>query len=402
MATLGVQAVEILAQILVSIIIARRLGPSALGEFVFAMGAAGMLSVLMQFGTGDVAIKFLVDAPAKSAAIIAASQRFVWRGTAVAILIALGIAVVIQLGAREMLHLALAVAILVTHARAAVLNNVILARGWSHLDLVGVTAARVGLVLVVGWGLRNGTVLAILGVQLGSAAMVLLTRRWLVFRRHGVARPRWDASLGRVIWSRGAHVGLGSVFGSISARSDVLLLKGLTDSHQVGLHGAAARVLKAVIALAAGVAAAVFPQVARSSGRPSRRFVWLWIPALGVMAISGVLALAAPIVIERVFGERLLDATAIARVLLVAGCLQVLIIFVAKAAIMQGWERRLPRIQALGAVANVSMNVVLIPRMGALGAAWATLLGDAIVAAALVNATVQFRRRPLCRVPGQT
>ncbi len=55
-ATVWVQLMTVGAQLGVDIMVARMLGPALTGEVVFALATAGLLSVVMLFGTGEVAV----------------------------------------------------------------------------------------------------------------------------------------------------------------------------------------------------------------------------------------------------------------------------------------------------------------------------------------------------------
>ena len=60
------------------------------------------------------------------------------------------------------------------------------------------------------------------------------------------------------------------------------------------------------------------------------------------------------------------------------------------AAISTNLDRRLVGVTVVGLSANIALNVVLIPRWGISGAAWATVLAEALTVALLL---VQVERR---------
>ena len=59
---------------------------------------------------------------------------------------------------------------------------------------------------------------------------------------------------------------------------------------------------------------------------------------------------------------------------------------------VESWTRMLPGIVSAGAATNVVLNVILIPRIGIIGAAWGTVAAYALMAAALYLSTRRFYR----------
>ena len=78
------------------------------------------------------------------------------------------------------------------------------------------------------------------------------------------------------------------------------------------------------------------------------------------------------------FGEAFRASGVLLRWLLVAASFQCIQAFLARYVIAQGHERLLPRAQFCAAVVNLTLLVMLVPSLGAMGAVWATVFGDLV------------------------
>lgn len=55
-ATLAVQGADMASQLVAGVLVARSLGPEAMGHYTFALAVAGILAIVLLFGAGEVAI----------------------------------------------------------------------------------------------------------------------------------------------------------------------------------------------------------------------------------------------------------------------------------------------------------------------------------------------------------
>ena len=381
--TVAVQGVDMAAQLAAGIAVARLLGPEAMGAFTFAFAVAAILAIFVLFGTGEVAIQ-LYGKPAehRPQAVLGATLLVVGGGAVVCILGGGAVIAAMDLAPLTRLAVALALATLLLNGLAVALNLAVLAFDASRRDLVDVAWTRALLLVGVAAGAWTGSLVVVLVAYIGGAALLTAARWWHVHTRLFPARPELDRPTTDELWRRGRHVGVGSIFGVISSRSDMLLLEHLTSTAEVGLYGAAYRLINGVQAGSTAVATALYPGYARAVeagavNRTRRLFVAFPVAcAAGLVVVA--LTLAEPIVVF-VFGEAYRAAGPLFEVLLAAAAVQTLITFAAKALIARHQERHLPPAQALSAATNLGLNLVFIASLGGLGAAWATLAAEVVL-----------------------
>jgi O-antigen/teichoic acid export membrane protein len=171
-----------------------------------------------------------------------------------------------------------------------------------------------------------------------------------------------------------------------------MLLRELTDERQLGLYSAILPLSQALHMIPMTVCSSLFPGMARlhreQPERYKRRVLQLFtLMAWGGLAISAVLALSAHWLVGLLLGPGFADAV---RVLRWHALTNVFVFLGVAQSIMIVNDRtsHVSLIKTLsGAAASVALNMMLVPRWGAVGAAWAAA-GSYFVAAVLTNAFV--------------
>ena len=181
---------------------------------------------------------------------------------------------------------------------------------------------------------------------------------------------------------------------TIYFKIDIVMLRHLLDdARQVGYYSAAYKVLEGVILLLTPVSYVCF-RALRQSWQDKARFAWLFRRMTGGMLLGAVgiilmVGLAGTWMIRIVYGE----AYAMAAELLFWLSLSLFFMMpnyiLTQAAIADNRSASYAWITLAASIGNVGMNLLLIPRYGAVGAAWATIASEALMFGLLL---VVFRR----------
>lgn len=210
-------------------------------------------------------------------------------------------------------------------------------------------------------------------------------------------KPRWQPSWHE--WKEALGYGVrdypGVVADFTTLRLDQLLLAGMASSAAIGLYFVAVRLSEITATLASSVADALMPEVAASHadraeqllGRSLRLTLYTHLLLLVPLWIS------APLVLRHVYGESFLAATATMRILLLAS-----VVLSAGGVMISGLRGfghpGLSTIARLAsAVVTVVLLLLLLPRLGIVGAAVASLLGYGVTM--LIAAFWLVRKRDL-------
>ncbi|MGA3130352.1 MAG: glycosyltransferase [Terracidiphilus sp.] len=246
--------------------------------------------------------------------------------------------------------------------------------GWRAI--VALTGAALTVVGVRWFGL------GLLALPVGFAAAYLAADLWLWLGwARGLYRETDGTAESTAIavpdWKATAFLGVAMLVNQAFSSIDTMMLGGLTDSVQTGLYSAAYKLLLLALALYYLIMQALYPGLAAipAAERGLRRLLG----ALGLSAAVGVAAAAVLFLLKgRLIG--LLFGPAFAASATIAGPLLAAIPtdFVASVflTVLVAWDhpRRVLAATGTAVASNVALNCVLIPRFGAMGAAWATPL----------------------------
>jgi O-antigen/teichoic acid export membrane protein len=167
---------------------------------------------------------------------------------------------------------------------------------------------------------------------------------------------------------------------------DMLMLGLMSNAEQVGLYGAAYRVLNQALATYYLLTQVLYPQFARYTvaerGRMLRARVLLPLFTSGIVVAASIAA-GRRLVLSVVFGDQFLAAAPL--LLLLAWCipLDFMTSYVSNAFLAWGMESKVLLCTGIGALANIGLNLAFIPRLGARGAAVNTLVSYVLLLTAL-------------------
>jgi O-antigen/teichoic acid export membrane protein len=239
-----------------------------------------------------------------------------------------------------------------------------------------------------------GTIALLSGLGLVGycAAMVVgFVLRWLIVlflaRREGFLRlsPRLveGAEVRRLTKAAVPLLGA-TVIGLLFHRVDILMLGKLVEPSEVGLYGAAVRIIDVVVLAPRILGSAVYPTLRRVLTREGDR------PAIDLVAESTRLSLIicsgialcvwalAPLALRLIPGPEFVPATGALRLLAWGVALQAGVHMMARLFFAIDREKDFLPVLGLSLVCNVILNAWWIPRLGIEGAAWATVVSYSV------------------------
>ncbi|MGD0790750.1 MAG: polysaccharide biosynthesis C-terminal domain-containing protein [Terriglobales bacterium] len=187
-------------------------------------------------------------------------------------------------------------------------------------------------------------------------------------------------------WRRTSIMGLAWLCNLAFNTIDVLMLGLMSNPEQVGLYGAAYRVLNQVLATYYLLTQVLYPQFARHGiedrARMLRARILLPLVGAGIL-IAAVISISRRMVLTIVFGHQFLAACPLLLLLAWSIPLDFMTSYLSNAYIAWGMEKKILLCTGIGAASNIVLNLAFIPSQGARGAAVNTLLSYAIFLTAL-------------------
>ena len=275
-----------------------------------------------------------------------------------------------------------------------------LLQGLSRFDLEAVAVVTDRLLLLVlgaaalwaGYGL-TGLALAFVAARLLMLFVVGAVLRPLV----GVVRPQFDREAWRGLQASALPLGFFMLALNMYTYIDTVILGIMRSDAETGWYAASYRIYEGLTYAPSVLAAVLTPRLSSLFVQDRRGHRGLLVRGLAASAALGILlggiaVWAAPLIVSTLFGQSYAPAAAPLRVLAGGSVLVFSTWILHAAAISINLDRRLFVTTAIGLSVNVALNILFIPRWGIRGAAWATVLAEAVTVVVL-GAQVQQRLR---------
>lgn len=234
--------------------------------------------------------------------------------------------------------------------------------------------------------------------QLTAYGITALLALVVIGRKAGLRRLRWDRRFFLVILRKSAPFALLVLLMAAYGHVDSIVLRAMASDEQAGIFAGAFRLLDALTMVAYLVSVPLLPVFSRlcrekESVTPYMRLVFwpmmlfavgtavacaVWAEPVMRLLYHGRAALYVPVFRVIIFGIIPIGLTYIFGTLLTAG----------------GYLRQLNTFAAVSLVLNIVVNMLLIPRLGATGSAWASLSTQSFMAVAQVLLSVRLFHLP--------
>jgi O-antigen/teichoic acid export membrane protein len=386
--------------LLVGVWIARYLGPEQFGLLNFTAALIGLFGALAGMGLQGIVVRELVRNPSSRADTLGTAAALQLLGGAVAYSLLLGAVFFLRPEDR------LAQIVGAILGAMVLLKATEVATHWfeSQVQSKYVVWVQNGAFLVFA-GVK--VMLILIGASLTSFAWAMLAEAVLVALALTMALQRLGPPLSslRINWIRclellraGWPLMLSSIAVMIYMKIDQIMIGQMLGNDAVGIYSAAVRISEIWYFLSTAVAASVLPAIleakknneAQYRQRLQRLFdLMTW---LAVIVALPVTLFATPLV-TMLFGADYSEAGGVLAIHVWAT------VFVFLGVAGGNWflaeNQQLISLQrtALGAVVNILLNLVLIPILGVVGAAWSTLISYAV--AAMLSDAIQHDTRDM-------
>jgi O-antigen/teichoic acid export membrane protein len=371
--------------------LARALGPHDRGVVAFATSLALIVPRVTEFGIGSATTVLVAQGPDDRRPALANAVMFSF---AVAVVGAVGTAVVVgPLGVGPELGRGAIAAVAV-----GILGNALLDCGYAFLLGVGRLGSWTAIASAAPWvyavavvGLALGGELTVLSALLSWGFVHLAWGLAAVgdcVRAAGIGQPR--LGLLRHTLSLGVRVWIGSLSRFLNFRVDQIILGVMATQASLGVYAVAVNVSEVALYLPGAVVTAAVPAIARARAvdRPQRAVAAFRATLVVTLAIVVLGAAAGAPLLPLVFGDAY-DGSVAPYLWLLPGALGFVASGVFSAALLTSIRPVLSSAGPLAAlVSGIGLDLLLIPSLGATGAAVAATaafwIGGAVAAAAYV------------------
>jgi O-antigen/teichoic acid export membrane protein len=382
------EVVAKLASIAFFVVIARELGRTGFGDFMFALSFTTLLLMASGFGSDQLLAREVARAPATT-------DAWLTNVTALRALTAVPLVGLAALIAHATGHPADVVAAVALVGTGVALENVGhglqgTLQAHERMDLIaaGIVTQRIVTAAAGTTALMLGADLVLVAAIFGAGSLVGLAVMGVALAR-SVHRPRitFDRSRLWPILRDSAPIGLNLLLLSVLLQGGATLVAFLAPgdaSAEVGTYAAAMRLVEASLFLPSAFTAAMLPLLARGDadgGRAASAAGGLKALTVVLLPVGTVLIVLAEPIITVLYGESFAGSVTPLRLLGASVVLFGLNAFASTVLVAADRPSAITRPLLAVAVVNVALNCVLIPWLGAEGAAIAALVSSLLLAA---------------------
>lgn len=398
---LGSRAAQLALSGIATLVIVRSLGPAQYGQYAFVIALISVCGLIAEGGidrivTRDISVN--VDEEATLLPLGILTHMIFGLLAAIAAVVA---AFVLHLD--NVVRVGVTVASVIFFfdgvSSVGVIFQARLAMQYDALSMIGGKVVFAAVVALSAW--RQAPVLAyVLAPVSSSLVMALLA---LYFSRR-FTHLRWQVDVVRLrrLMSDCIPSGLALFIAVLYLKLDGVLLGILVGSTALGLYSAAYRPVEYLLLAASVIVSPVYPLLSRTFGTDPERFLMIYQRSfltllLGFTPIIALSVVFAPQLLGLVFGPEYVTSATPYRLLMLVLPLLACNGWQALAMLSANRQAITVRIDAVGLVVNITANLLLIPRLGAVGCALAALMTALVVSS---SGNVAARRIAGASFPG--
>lgn len=366
---------------LTSVVIARYLGPEEFGVFSYAISMVALFAAAGHMGLSGLVVREVVKKPGERGIILGTTLGLKFIGMISGYVILLTYAAIYEgFKSREFAVLALAGIILIFRPFDIIdfwFQAFVQARYATVAKLTGLAVGAFCKLLFVFLGFN---VFYFIGASVIQAAFVTFSLLIVYKLKSSLSLSEWGFSWKKAkeLFSDGWVIYLGSIFAVIYLKIDQVMLRWFEGTEAVGIYAVASQLSEAWYFIPGAIVASLFPKliklrevnICEFNKRMQQLFDLLFILALIVAIIMTFLS---EWIITIFFGQHYIESSSVLVIHIWAA------IFIFMRSAFSKWiliENALVFsliTQGTGALINVALNFIFIPRYGVQGAAYATL-----------------------------
>jgi len=382
----GEKLIRLVLNVGVGFWVARYLGPEGFGNLNFSVAVAGVAALAAELGLDGIVRRRLIQGGTDASQVLTAAcvLRLTAGGVTWGLLMLWAMTGGVAPDERSLLVIlsflafqpAMMIGDLWFQARLEARYSV-----WAQS--IALLIAAVFRVLLVA---MQAPLQAFAWVVLGEMLTAGVLLGWWAGRSGGRIRfALFDSGLAKEFLKESWPLLLSGLAVTLYLKVDILMLRGLAGVTQVGIYSAAVRLSEVWYFIPVAVSASLLPALMRARAQGARvygdRLQRSYDLNAGLAYLVSIpLALASPWVVSAAYGAEFMDAGPVLAVHIWSSIFVFLGVARGQFLSNEGHVRFYLLATVAGLVVNVVLNLTLIPRYDGLGAAWATLVAQAVAA----------------------
>lgn len=383
--------------LVVGIWVARHLGPEMFGALSFALAFVGIIAGAGTLGLQDIVIRETVRRPERAPRVIGTALAL--QAGAGLLIYAITIVVFLTVGPQDRL---LRTLIVIVSAKYLFQFSSVFCYWFEALVQSRLTVAAQGIAFSVTSIVKIVLILLEAPVTWFAASVVgeailaaiLLTATFIKF---GIIpeRIRIDVRMARHLLRQSWPLIISAMAVGLAMRIDQVMIGAILEVRDVGYYAVAVRIAELLVLPGMIFASSIFPRLLTlDAAKFHHEYVKIIrYPFYLLLTLAALVALGSAPLVTFAFGNNFAAAAPALAVVAFSIPLTYISVMSSKYLLMKRDQPEILRRQLAGVIVNIGLNFVLIPRIGILGAAFATLLTDFVIS--IVMDVGRRRYRPL-------
>lgn len=362
------------------VFLARIAGPQVFGEYAYILSFTGLFAPLCIMGLNNITTKYVVKYPLNSHHYV--KSALIIRALGAAASIVFGVFIALSFNENKSLTPAI-IQLLILQAFQLffvfeyyfLANNQVTATLKIRLPILIVSG-----LLKIAIILNGASINSLIQIH-GFTYLFIAAGYWWLYRSKSANKAlKYKVNTHTLLafFHRGKWLLMSGIAAVIYLKIDQVMLAHYYNTNEVGIYAAAARLSEFWYVFPVLVANAFNRKMILKNKRSSEEFnhfiqTFLGLLVASAISISLLTYLFSELVIPLLYGQEFLKSAAIINIHIFATIFIFQRAILSKWLIIKGLYKYSLLTQGVGAIINIALNMIFIPKWGGIGAAWATL-----------------------------
>ncbi len=361
--------------------IARNLGPTNYGELSYAISFVSLFSVFTLAGIDQILYRDIIKYPDKKNLYMGSAFMIRAVGGIGAILLCMTVAFFLT-GQNLSLYLIFLISIGYFFQAFQIINYEFLAKVQSKFPSLASTliVLILNILKIIVIAMNQGVLYLALIYALESLLYMLFYLYLYKAKMHeSIFDWKFDPMLARRMFLDSLPMIFSTAFVLVYARIDQVIIRHMMDVSAVGLYDAAVRLAESWYMIPGLLVASLFPAIVNAKTTSETQYerrlgkLGLLLVSLAII-VAFVTTVLAPYIMGILYGKEFLGGTIILQIYIWAGIWTSISILANSYLIAENHRKVLFVSSLVSMVSNVVLNLLLIPKFGIAGSAWATFI----------------------------
>ncbi len=374
--------VQMVFNLFVGLMTARYLGPSNYGLVSYAGAYTAFFTAFCTLGINNVLVKEFVDHPGEEGTIIGTTLGLRAVSSILSSIAIVGITCIVDAGEKETIVVVALASIGMVFHIVETFNYWFQSRLESKVTATAALCAYIVSTAYKVFLLITGKSVRFFALVSSLDYLCLGILLFFQYRKHNGGKLRFSAAYGKELFNKSKHFILSSMMIAIFGQTDKLMLKQMFGEAETGYYATAISLCSVWCFVLRAIIDSIQPSIMEAAKAQNeelfrRRNIQLFaIVFYFSVAVSLCLTIMANAVIGVFYGVNYIPATAPLRILTWYTAFSYLGSARNAWVVSRGCQKHLFCVYGVAAAANVALNCLLIPSMGASGAAIASLVAQ--------------------------